>query len=452
VAVRGTRIAVVGGGLAGLAAALECADAGAEVTLYEARRRLGGATFSVDRKGYWMDNGQHVFLRCCVYYVGFLRRIGVENLVAMQPRLRVPVLREGKPPALLDRARVPAPFHLLPTLLRYAPLNRRERLAAIRAATALRRLDPNDARLDKYTFGDWLRGHGQSQRAIDALWNLIALPTLNVQANDASLAQAVQVFRTGLLDTADACDIGVAAAPLQHLHGDAAARALDDAGARVLVGMPVRAIDREPGGVRIQLDDGPDTAHAVIVAVPHYAAAELLPPGTLESDPDALGLSPIVNLHVHYDRRVLTEPFAAALESPVQFLFDRTAASGIDRGQLVVVSLSAADDEIGEPVETLRARYLPALERLLPAAREAEVLDFTVTREPKATFRATPGTRKLRPPQRTGVPGVYVAGAWTDTGWPATMEGAVRSGLVAARAALDDLAVGAPAHEEALAR
>ena len=449
---RGARIAVVGGGLAGLAAALECADAGAEVTLYEARRRLGGATFSVDRKGYWTDNGQHVLLRCCVYYLGFLRRLGVEHLVAMQPKLRVPVLREGKRPALISRVRLPAPLHLAPSLLAYEPLTRRERLQAIRAATALRKLDPNDARLDDYTFGEWLRAHGQSQRAIDALWNLIALPTLNLNADEASLAQAVQVFRTGLLDSAEACDIGVAAAPLQKLHGDAAARALDDAGARVLVGMPVRAIDREPGGVRLQLDDGPDTAHAVIVAVPHYAAAELLPPGAVETDLDALGVSPIVNIHVHYDRRVLAEPFAAALDSPVQFLFDRTAASGVDRGQLVVVSLSAADDEIGEPVEALRARYLPALERLLPAARQAAVLDFTVTREPKATFRAGTGTRRLRPPQRTGVPGVYLAGAWTDTGWPATMESAVRSGLVAARAALDDLAVRAPAHEEALAR
>ncbi len=451
-AVRSARIAVVGGGLAGLAAALECADAGAAVSLYEARRRLGGATFSVDRKGYWTDNGQHVLLRCCVCYLGLLRRLGVEHLVAMQPRLRLPVLREGKRAAWLTRARLPAPLHLLPSLLTYEPLSPAERVAAIRAATALRKLDPGDARLDRFTFGDWLRAHGQSRRAIAALWNLIALPTLNVDADEASLAQAVQVFRTGLLDSADACDIGVAGVPLQQLHGDAAARALDDAGARVLVGTPVRAIDREPGGVRLQLDDGPDTAHAVIVAVPHYAAAELLPAGAIEHDPAALGVSPIVNLHVHYDRRVLAEPIAAALDSPVQFLFDRTVASGIERGQLLVVSLSAADDEVGEPVEALRARYLPALERLLPAARQAEVLDFTVTREPKATFRVTPGTKHLRPPQRTGVPGVYVAGAWTDTGWPATMEGAVRSGLVAARAALDDLAVGAPAHEEVLAR
>jgi uncharacterized protein with NAD-binding domain and iron-sulfur cluster len=148
---------------------------------------------------------------------------------------------------------------------------------------------------------------------------------------------------------------------------------------------------------------------------------------------------------------VLAEPIAAALGSPVQWLFDRTAASGVERGQLVVVSLSAAEDEIGAPLDELRDRYLPALARLLPAAADAEVLELTVTREPRATFRAVPGTQRLRPPARTDVPGLYLAGAWTDTGWPATMEGAVRSGLAAAGAALSDLAVGYPAREGALA-
>src|SRR5207237_5189219 len=140
---KGARIAVVGGGLAGLAAAVECADAGADVTLYEARRRLGGATFSVDRKGYWTDNGQHIVLRCCIFYLEFLRRLGVDHLVAMQPRLRVPVLREGKPPAVIDRARLPAPLHLVPALLRYEPLRGRERLAALPPRAAPRNPGPD---------------------------------------------------------------------------------------------------------------------------------------------------------------------------------------------------------------------------------------------------------------------------------------------------------------------
>jgi uncharacterized protein with NAD-binding domain and iron-sulfur cluster len=138
------RVAVVGGGLAGLAAALECAESGAEVTLFEARSRLGGATFSVGRNGYWLDNGQHVALRCCTEYLAFLRRLGVEGLVDLQPRLRIPVLSVGGRRATLSRANLPAPFHLAGTLLRYSHLGVAERLAAARATASLRRLDPDD--------------------------------------------------------------------------------------------------------------------------------------------------------------------------------------------------------------------------------------------------------------------------------------------------------------------
>jgi len=438
--VKGARIAVVGGGLAGIAAALELADAGATVTLYESRTRLGGATYSVRRKDHWIDNGQHVLLRCCTAYRGFLARLGVEHLVPIQPRLRIPVLREGRPPAFLRRAPLPAPLHLVPTLLRYSLLAPRERMRALRAAGALRRLDPAEAALDARTFGEWLRAHGQSATAIAELWNLITLPTLNLPADEGSLALATMVFRTGLLDSADACDIGVPAVPLQRLHGDAAEAALERAGVRVALGTAVRSVD----GTRVRLDEDAHDADAVIVTVPHDSVAGLVPAGTVDAKALAdLGSSPIVNLHVHFDRRVLDEPFAAAeARSPLQWLFDRTEASVVAHGQLVSVSLSGAQADIAEPLASLRERYLPALERLLPAARTAEVLDFTATREPRATFRAAPGSARLRPGQRTNVPGLYLAGAWTDTGWPATMESAVRSGLAAAAAALSDLARG----------
>ena len=435
-----SRVVVVGGGLAGLSAALACAEAGASVTLYESRTRLGGATFSVERDGRWLDNGQHIALRCCTEYLAFLDRLGVAGLAPVQGRLRVPVLREGKPAAYITRNGLPAPLHLGSSLLRYAPLTLRERLSAVRAAMALGKLDPEDPALDEQTFGAWLRGHGQGPAAIEALWNLIALPTLNLDADDASLAAAVKVFRTGLLDGNDAADIAVAAVPLQRLHGEAAATALERAGARVLTGTPVTAVG---AGLEVQLEDAVETADAVVVAVPHQAVAKLVPPGVVDAEAmEALGSSPIVNLHVHYDRRVLEVPFAAGVGTPVQWVFDRTGSSGVSEGQMVAVSLSGADDEIDQPVAALHERYLPALERLLPSARNATVLDVTVTREPRATFRATPGSRRLRPGTRTSVPGLYLAGVWTDTGWPATMEGAVRSGHAAARAALDDLAAG----------
>jgi squalene-associated FAD-dependent desaturase len=430
----GPSVAVVGGGLAGLAAAIECAQSGASVTLYEARPRLGGETFSFERNGLWLDNGQHVALRCCSAYLAFLRRIGVGHLLSLQSSLRVPVLREGEPAALLARAPLPAPLHLAPALLRYRPLRVRERIGVIGAARALQALDPDDAALDEQTFGSWLAAHGQSENAIEALWNLIALPTLNLPAAEASLAAGVKVFRTGVLDSASGSDIGIPSVCFRELHDLPARRTLEQAGGRVLASTPVRRVS---AGLELSLEAGDVEADAVILAVPHEAAAGLAPPGVLDTAALAgLGSSPIVNLHVHYDRRVLAEPLAAALGSPLQWIFDRTGPSGARDGQLLAVSLSHAVDEIGASVSALAQVYLPALERLLPGARGATVLDFAVTHSPRATFRVAPGTRRLRPQSATALPGLYLAGSWTDTGWPATMEGAVRSGLTAARAAL----------------
>jgi monoamine oxidase len=243
-----------------------------------------------------------------------------------------------------------------------------------------------------------------------------------------------------MLDSSDASDIGVPTVPLQQLHGDAATAALEAAGARIILGVPARAV--EP--TRVVLDGGAEDVDAAVVAVPHEAVAQLVQVGVVDAGAlERLGVSPIVNLHVHYDRRVLDEPFAAAAaESPLQWLFDRTESSGAREGQLVSVSLSSAATEISEPIATLRERYLPAIERLLPKARVADVVDFTATREPRATFRAAPGSARLRPGTRTSVPGLYLAGAWTATGWPATMESAVRSGRAAAAALLEDLAQG----------
>jgi squalene-associated FAD-dependent desaturase len=436
----GGRVAVVGGGLAGLAAAVECAGAGASVTLYEARPRLGGATFSIRRNGYWLDNGQHVALRCCTEYLAFLERIGTRHLLDVQPRLRIPVLAEGGRRATLDRTALPAPLHLASTLLRYAHLGVRDRLRTGLAAAALRGLDPDDAALDARTFGDWLRAHGQSPRAVETLWNLIALPTLNLSAADASLALAAKVFRTGLLDAADACDVAVPTVPLQQLHGDAAAATLERLGARVATGARVHTVEPDGGAFRVGLDEGDAAADAVILAVPHHAAPDIAPAGTVDADAVArLGASPIVNLHFHYDRPVLHEPFAAAVDSPVQWIFDRTASSGVVEGQLLSISLSGADAEIGATQAELRERFVAALRRLLPETNGAVLLDFFVTREPRATFRGVPGTRAARPGVKTPLTGLYLSGAWTDTGWPATMEGAVRSGVAAARAALAEL-------------
>jgi squalene-associated FAD-dependent desaturase len=444
------RVGVIGGGLAGVTAALRCADAGAQVVLLEARPRLGGAAGSFRRGGIGhhidVDTGQHVFLRCCTAYRGLLDRVGVADLVTLQDRLDIPVHVPGRRPGRLRRSGLPAPLHLAGALLRHRPLSVTERARLVGAALALRRVDPRVA--DTQTFGHWLAAHGQGPRAVEALWDLVGIATLNSRAAQASLAPAATVFQLGLLTDRAAGDIGWARVPLGRLHDDAVARALAAAGATVRRSTKARSLVPRGGGWRIGIE-GTGAAKEdlvvdqVICAVPPEAAHRLLPDGALSLPPgwvEGLGRSPIVNVHVVYDRRVLDTPFAAGVDTPVQWVFDRTVASGVHRAhpapaQYLAVSLSAADDVIGEPVAAIRARMLPALAALLPAARDARVLEFFVTREPAATFRPVPGTAALRPPARTALRGLTVAGAWTDTGWPATMEGAVRSGETAAAVA-----------------
>jgi len=434
---------VVGGGLAGITAALDCASAGAAVTVLESRGRLGGAAYSFTRDGIVADNGQHVFLRCCTSYRELLGRLGATHLVTLQPRLSIPVLAPGGQVSWLRRSDLPAPLHLAGALARYRYLGPRQRASLALAMNALRRVDPDDPVADARSFGDWLSVHRQSREAVEFMWELIARPTLNLRAADASLAQAAYVFQQGLLSDRAAGDIGYAHVPLGEIHDVAAQLALAQAGVDVRLRLAATAVLPMDEGFRIEAGAAaPLVADAVILAVPHVRAARLLPPacGVEVTRLARLGTSPIVNLHVVYDRRVLDVPFAAGVRTPVQWLFDRTSGAGLDRGQYLAISLSAADAELDMTVEDLRSRFLPALGELLPRAADARVELFLVTREHAATFRAAPSARALRPGPRTSIPGLMLAGTWTDTGWPATMEGAVRSGHAAAREALKTVA------------
>ncbi len=447
---------VIGGGVAGIAAALDCADAGARVTLLEVRPRLGGAAYSFERDGLSLDNGQHVFLRCYTAYRALLRRLGSEAAVWIQPRFEIPVLRPGGRAVVLRRGALPAPFHLAGALARYSPLEPRRRLAAARAALALARLDPAMAevreRAQGTSFGQWLAEHGQDERALALLWDLIALPALNVPAMRGSLSLAAFTMREGLLSRNDAGDIGFHLRPFAETISAPAERALAAAGVLVRLGARVEAVGRANEGLLVRAGSGADAgelvADAVVCAIPHRRAAALLEPllGADEASRwRSLGASPIVNVHVVYDRRVCELPFCAGVDTPVQYVFDRTEAVGLaDRRssgstvgwQCLAVSLSGARSEMALDGEQLRARYLRALAALFPAADGAAAQAVYVSREHAATFEATPGVDLLRPSTRTTVPGLVLAGAWTRTGWPATLEGAVRSGHAAARAAL----------------
>jgi squalene-associated FAD-dependent desaturase len=375
--------------------------------------------------------------------------------VSLQDRFDVAVLGpHGR--ARLRRTRLPGPLHMGQALVTYPLLSPAERLRVTRAALAMRFLDPARPDLDAQRLGDWLAAHGQSERARRVLWDLFTVSALNVAGDDANLSLAATVVKTALLGARDAADIGTPAIPLGDLHGQAATRLLGQLGASVRLGAKVTSVQPlDGGGFRVQLADRGVSAaprrvssdpastdlaavDGVVLAVPPEAAARLLPAGAAAPGPGPerwreLGASPIVNVHVLYDRQVTSLPFAAAVDSPVQWVFDRTGPSGLDAGQYLAVSVSAADDVVDTPAAQLRERFVPALEEIFPAARDARITDFFVTRERRATFRQEPGCGEKRPGATTRLTGLVLAGAWTNTGWPDTMEGAVRSGLSAAR-------------------
>jgi squalene-associated FAD-dependent desaturase len=450
---QGRSAVVVGGGLAGITAALALADADVRVTLLEGRPRLGGLAFSFRRGELTVDNGQHVYLRCCTAYRWFLDRIDGAALAPLQDRLDVPVLDLAKPEGRrlgrLRRDPLPVPLHLGRSLATYPHLSLAERAKVGRAALALKGLDLADPALDTQDFGSWLTAHGQSPRAVEALWDLVGVATLNAVADDSSLGLAAMVFKTGLLSDPGAADIGWPRVPLGELHDRLARRALDSAGVRTALRTRVTSISQYGNGRwSVQVPGQTIETDTVVLAVPQRETHDLLPAGALDAPERLLriGTAPILNVHVVYDRKVLNTPFLTALGTPVQWVFDRTEASGLTDGQYLALSQSAAHDDIDAPVAALRERYLPELERLLPRTRGAEVKDFFVTRERTATFAPAPGVGRLRPGARTKAPGLYLAGAWTATGWPATMESAVRSGISAADAALRALGRPRPRH------
>ena len=397
---------MVGGGLAGLAAALELADAGHEVTLFEARPTLGGAVQTLPRREGDPepppDNGQHIALGCFSAYLRFLERIGSLGGVRRLP-LRLPVIDE--------RGRVATIAYGVLPLLRYRHVPLRDRLRILTLLARLPRLAPGEG-----TFGDFLRAHGQSQAGIDRFWDVFLRPALNLRADEVAATDAVFTVLTALRSGREASELVLPAEPLGALHGDTAARALEAAGATVRTGERVADLD--------DLD-----ADAVVVAVPPAESALLLG----EPDP-GLASSPIVSVHLLFDRRILRHELAALLCSDAHWVFDRGAITGRrpERGQYLTVVSSGAPE-----LMELRGRELVdrIARQLVERLGHAEVLWSRVSREPEATIALRPGIE--RPPAGAVSAGVARAGAWTSSdGWPPTMENAVLSGLAAARAVL----------------
>jgi squalene-associated FAD-dependent desaturase len=388
------KVAVVGGGLAGLSAALDLVDAGHEVAVYEARPTLGGAVQTLPRREGDPepppDNGQHIALGCFREYLRFLDRIGESGSVR-RLLLELPVIDERAQTATIrPSARA---------LLSYRHISLGERLVLLKALVRW------DDRPRATTFGEELRARGQSDRAVERFWDVFIRPALNLRADEASAEAGLFTVRTALLGERSDSDLVLPTRPLGEMHGGAAGRALEAAGATVETGVRV---------------DDPDSldADAVVLAVPPAESA--------------LEYSPIVSVHLWFDRPLLATPLAALLGSDAHWVFDRGRLTGHlpDRGQYLTVVSSGAPE-----LMDLRGREL--VERIVTQITErlgeAELLWSRVSREPHATIAVRPRSDAHRPGPETDRPNVVRAGAWTDTGWPPTMEGAVRSGRAAAR-------------------
>jgi squalene-associated FAD-dependent desaturase len=398
------RTAVIGGGLAGLAAAMDLADAGAEVTLHEARPTLGGAVQTLPARDGDPDpppdNGQHVALGCFHAYLGFLARIGEAGSYTRR-KLDLPVIGPDGVAAAIK----PTPA----ALLQYAhlPLKDRLRIPLVTARCRTVRPEPGE------TFADVLRRLGTSDLAIERFWDVFIRPALNLPADGADANAGLFVVRTAFLGPRSASDLILPTRPLGAMHGDAAGAAIERAGGTIRLAERVESLD--------DLD-----ADGIVVAVPPAESARLLgEPGPRLED------SPIVSVHVLFDRPILGVPYAALLGSDAHWVFDRGVLTGHGReggGQYLTVVSSGVPDLLEIRGRELVDHFAGELTGRLG---RAELLWSRVSREPYATFALRPGV--VRPGVETSRPEVARAGTWTDTGWPATMESAVRSGRAAAQ-------------------
>jgi len=428
-------VVIIGGGPAGIAAACALAERREKAVLLERAPRLGGraASFPYPRMNEEIDDGQHVLFGACSETIDLLQQVGEAGSLAFQPAMRVPIAWPGGG-SVLRSARLPSALHLVPSLLSYPALSPRERLAVLRAGLSLRRGSlPEDV-----TFSAWLSTQGQSAGAIAALWEPITIATLNARCDQAAARAAGFIFREGILRRGGA-RLGFFTRPLSSIFAAAAAHAEVRGGhVRTLCGVR-RILVRRNEVQGVETSDGERVvARAVIAAIPPRDLTELLPDRLRNVSPFAglprIPMSPIVNLHLWFDRPVLAEPFVVAIRSQLQAVFDVTRIHGSDGPIHLVISQSAASAWIDQPTGRVRDELLDALRGLFPAAREARLLDALVIRKPRATVLLAPGIDRHRPATGTPLRGLFLAGDATRGGWPSTIEGAVRSGRAAARA------------------
>jgi squalene-associated FAD-dependent desaturase len=423
---------VIGGGLAGLAAAAKLGKAGVRVTLLEARQRLGGraGSFTDAATGQMVDACQHVAMGCCTEFLDFCREVGIGDLLAVQD-----VLHFLSPDGRMSRFAAdpwPAPAHLGRALLGARYLTPGEKL---RVAYGLARLLREPADADPPA-KDWLLRHGQTQRTISRFWAVVLTSALNETVDRVGLKYARKVFLDGFVATRDAWKVHVPTVPLGAFYGERLRDHLAKNNVAVVENAAVKSLAfdsafRLPPSALLRNGQS-FSADAVVLAVPFDRVLGLLP-DAVAADPFFVRIakllpSPITSVHLWTDRPLTKLPHVVFVDCLCQWAFAKSS----ENEHYLQVVVSAARDLKGLGGEEITRRVIAELNRLLPDARHANVLRTKVVTEHTATFSAEPGVDANRPPQRTPIPGLFLAGDWTQTGWPATMEGAVRSGRLAA--------------------
>ena len=443
------RAVVVGGGLAGLTAAVRLSEAGWKTLLLERRPFLGGRAYSFEDRetGVEVDNGQHVFVGACNEYQEFLRKIGAQDNVRIPDRLDAPVMRNGQMSRLKANT-LPGFLANTLALLSYGHLSPASKARLFYGLLRIRLANRKPGGpLEDETFDSWLRRNMQNDETIENFWNLITLPALNDDIRDVNADMGVMLFQTALMGAPQNAAIGYPVVGLSSLAGTASSDFIHAAGGEVRCGVAVNEIGLDDGRIQVRTSVGETIqADACVVALMPDKMLDVLPDSNREdsffSKARSVQTAPIVGVHIWYDRPIMDDIFVAAIDTPVQWVFNVTGMRETqedDGGQHVVISLSGAWKWRDTPKAELRELFLAEMAKLFPDAGAANVKRFLVVKMLDATFRVVPGSGRYRLPQKTPEPGFFLAGDWTDTGWPSTMEGAVRSGNIAADLAIEHL-------------
>jgi squalene-associated FAD-dependent desaturase len=346
---------------------------------------------------------------------------------------------------------LPGPLHMTGSFLTFAPLSHADKKCIATALLDILRGKGHTADLDTpngISMLEWLQKRKQTPGAIERFWRVVLVSALDEELDKTDARFGVDVFWKGFLSNRSGYRVGVPAVPLAELY-DGCKAEIERRGGEVNLRMPVRALHFDGAELgRVEFDEGrSESADAFILAVPHEALSDLLPTGIKEHDPalahlENIKTSPITGVHFWFDREVMKEPFVTLLETTTQWIFNKTAlysgrnGSSPAKGQYLQLVISASYELLQKPRQAIIDLCLAEVRQALPAAREAKLLKATVIKEAAATFSPQPGVDRWRPTQETSVKRMFLAGDWTNTGWPATMEGAVRSGYLAAEAAL----------------